>query len=439
MAYSLDDKFVVGISSSALFDTSVAADIFDKQGLKPFIAHQIANEEVPFQRGTGFPLIEALLHLNRLANKRLSEVMILSHNHPAAGLRAMNSVDEYKLGISRAAFVGRTAVSKYLIPYKVGLFLSTNEVDVREATEKGVPSALVWKPPHAFDVVPDELRIAFDGDAVIFSEESQRIYDERGINAFYEHEKAQAKNPMHEGPFASFLRWLAHVQEDESVRNDNGSVPIRTAIVTSRNCPAHKRVILTLRAWGVSVDELFFLGGIAKDRILQAFQPHIFFDDQKSHVELAAEHVPSAQVLSGAPSRSPQPIVPDVPETSLSVAAGGDGAEKSGLNEEVHRLMKVSCSKRDFESRCRYVFSRYTPLGGKSGVLDRRYREFITMNIAKPAAERARIVLELERYDLSFLTTHDPLLNRESMGFVEEKLQRILSRAMNGKQTELDI
>lgn len=437
MPYSLEDKFVVGISSSALFDTSRAKAIYDNEGLKSFIEHQIASEDTILDRGTGFPLVEQMLRLNRLAKKKMVEVVILSHNNPAAGLRAMNSVDAYKLGITRAAFISGTPISQYLRPYQVDLFLSTDEKDVRDAVANQVPAGLIFKPPSIFSVVPNQLRIAFDGDAVIFSDESERIYKEQGIDAFYEHEKAQANNPMTEGPFTSFLRWLATVQEDESVRNEDGTVPIRTALVTARDCPAHKRVILTLRAWGVSVDEMFFLGGIQKDRILHAFQPHIFFDDQEAHVGPAALLVPSARVLGGVTDRH-RTVTPAVPEVSLGVSIvgekkGADTPERQTAREE------VTCTKGDFEVRCRSIFLRYTPLGTKRRSLDTKYKDFIVAHADRTPVQRAKILQGLERYDLSAMTTHDPLLNREDEKDVAGKLQNLVDSAVGPKQAELGL
>jgi 5'-nucleotidase len=197
MPFSLDNLLVVGISSSALFDARKEDRIFREQGLQAFIDTQIKNENVPFARGTAYPLIEALLRLNELSKKQLVEVVVLSHNNPAAGLRAMNSVEHYGLGISRAAFVGSTPLARYLPPYRVKLLLSRDEADVRQAIEHGVAAGLLYDPPSELCSESSQLRIAFDGDAVIFSDESERVYKKtNSLEAFYEHERANALNPM---------------------------------------------------------------------------------------------------------------------------------------------------------------------------------------------------------------------------------------------------
>jgi 5'-nucleotidase len=298
MPYNISELLVIAISSSVLFDTREEHEIYENQGLKEYVSFQIANEERSLNKGTAFHLIEAMLRLNTLnSGKRIVEAVILSQNEPEAGLRIMNSVEYHKLDITRAAFTGGESVARYLRPYNVSLFLSRNENDVRAAIESGFAAGLLYNPPENFESEMNQLRIAFDGDAVIFSDDSERIFQEQGMEKFFEHERQNAANPMAEGPFGPFLRLIAKIQKDQETLNEfDGIPPIRTALVTARNSPAHKRVIYTLRAWGIKIDQMFFLGGISKDQVLKEFRPHIFFDDQDVHAEPASHHVPSARV-----------------------------------------------------------------------------------------------------------------------------------------------
>lgn len=434
MPFDLDNVLVVGISSSALFDAREEDRIYREQGQRAFIDYQIANEDLPFTKGTAFPLIEGLLRLNKLSKKQLVEVVVLSHNNPEAGLRAMNSLEHYGLGISRAAFIGNTPVARYLSPYRVKLFLSRNEADVRQALAGTVAAGLIYDPPAQLCAESNQLRIAFDGDAVIFSDESERVYQQtKSLQAFFEHERANAQKPMADGPFAAFLRWIAQVQADASIRNLDGSSPIRTALVTARNGPAVKRVILTLRAWGVAIDEEFFLGGISKAEILQAFYPHIFFDDQDVHAAPASRLVSTARVMYGPtadvvptpPATVPSPVVFAAPQPYEEVTRGPTLVPAAPL------------TKKAFETRLREIFLGYTPLN--NGVLDARYRKFIAEARDQSGSERAAILQELQRYDLSNMTTHKPMLNREREDVVASKLSRVVAKVASFNQGSLDL
>jgi 5'-nucleotidase len=298
MPYDLSKLLVVAISSSVLFDTRDEHDIFERKGLDEYVNYQVANENIPLGKGTAFHLIEAMLKLNALnGNKHIVEAVILSKNEPEAGLRIMNSVEYHNLDITRAAFTGGESVAPYLPHFNVSLFLSRDEKDVRSALELGFAAGLLYNPPEDFASEMNQLRIAFDGDAVIFSDESEKIFQEEGIDAFFEHERQNASKNLPEGPFAPFLKLIAKIQKDKNISELDAIPPIETALVTARNSPAHKRVILTLRAWDIKINQMFFLGGISKDQILKQFRPHIFFDDQEVHAEPASHHVPSARVL----------------------------------------------------------------------------------------------------------------------------------------------
>jgi 5'-nucleotidase len=297
MAYDLSNYLVIGISSRALFDLSHENEIYETEGLEAYCRYQLEHENDILQPGAGFALISAMLKLNQIdTSRRRSEVVIVSRNSADTSLRISNSIDHYQLDITRAAFTGGEPVAKYLNAFDVDLFLSATEEDVQAAVESQVASGLIYDiPSQQADRPLDQIRIAFDGDAVLFSEESEVIYQQKGLEAFIEHEKQNAKKPLPEGPFAKLLKTLSYLQFDLDEQR-NGPPPIRTALVTARNSPAHERVIRTLRAWNVRIDETFFLGGVSKDRVLASFKPHIFFDDQQRHCEPASRLVPTARV-----------------------------------------------------------------------------------------------------------------------------------------------
>ncbi len=292
MALDLSDILVIGISSRALFELEDSNDLFIKEGLEAYRKHQFVNEKEILKKGTAFALVEALLELNVLSDTKLVEVIVMSRNSPDTGLRVFNSIAHYGLDISRAAFSGGTPLSPYLDAFEVDLFLSKSEEDVQAAIDAGVAAATLYAPPQEHKLEGDKIRIAFDADAVIFSEESEHIYKTKGLEAFLAHEAQNANTPMKEGPFAKLLMTLSFLQQHFK----KGEAPVRIAIVTARNSPAHERVVQTLRTWGVSVDEAFFLGGLSKDKVLEAYQAHIFFDDQDAHLEGASKLVPSGKV-----------------------------------------------------------------------------------------------------------------------------------------------
>lgn len=296
----LSSVLVIGISSRSLFDLETSNRIFEEEGLEAYRRYQFEREKEPLEKGTAFPLVEALLGLNEKAGKQVVEVIVMSRNSPDTGLRVFNSVSHYALPITRAAFSGGSSLSPYLGAFKVDLFLSKSEEDVQEAIDDGVAAAVLYAPPEADRTGSDQIRIAFDADAVLFSEESELIYKREGIEAFWAHEKDNADVPLEAGPFAKLLITLSFLQRHFAP----GPSPVRIAIVTARNSPAHERVIRTLRLWGVHVDEAFFLGGVSKDEVLKAFGAHIFFDDQDVHLADASRVVPSAKV----PYKSDSPL-----------------------------------------------------------------------------------------------------------------------------------
>lgn len=329
MPYSLDDKLVVGITSRALFDLDEADAVFRNEGLLAYRTFQREHEDENLEPGTGFPLVRGLLAINHRVDDRVVEVIVISRNDADSGMRFWNSIEYHGLDISRGAFTSGRDASRYLRPFCCDLFLSANPEDVSAAIGQGYPAALVCTPPeglHQGDL--NEVRIAFDGDAVLFDGESERVFQENGLEAFLEREARLADVPMNPGPFEPFLRGLRLVQD----RFPEGASPIRTSLVTARNAPAHKRVVNTLRSWGVSLDESFFLGGIDKAPILAQLRPHIFFDDQMTHLEGSRRQTPSAQVLAALAGQpvGPQPAesaaLPEAPARSED----DDGAVRSG-------------------------------------------------------------------------------------------------------------
>ena len=294
MALDLNGKLVVGISSRALFDLEEENKIFEEQGLEAYSKYQQEHENDILKPGTAFPLVKALHNLN-CGEKQLTEIIVMSKNSTSTSMRIFNSIKHYGLDISRAALVSGMSLAPYLTAFKTDLFLSASEQDVQEAINANIAAGIICT-NKGLPIDPDEeisqIRIAFDGDAVIFSDESEKIYKAEGIKAFERHEEENAKNPLPEGPFAKLLKTISLVQSEF----DEVSIPIRTALVTARNAPAHERVIRTLRAWNVRIDEAFFLGGIEKSAVLKAFGAHIFFDDQTVHTDPASSLVPAARV-----------------------------------------------------------------------------------------------------------------------------------------------
>lgn len=296
MSVDLKDYLVVGISSRALFDLEEENRLYEEKGLKEYADCQIRHENDILKPGTGFQLVKALLKINTIdPEKKNIEIIIMSRNSADTSLRIFNSIEHYGLDITRAALSGGESLAPYLTAFNVDLFLSANEGDVQEAINAGFAAGVICTHPE-FPIDPmkeiGQIRIAFDGDAVLFSDESERIYQEHGLEAFIEHEKINALKPLPEGPFAKLLKTISYLQR----KLPNDKVPIRTALVTARNAPAHERVIRTLREWGVRIDEAFFLGGVEKSEVLKAFGAHIFFDDQPVHLGPASKVVPSARV-----------------------------------------------------------------------------------------------------------------------------------------------
>lgn len=296
MAYDLEKKLVIGVSSRALFDLTYENEIYEKEGITAYCEYQKAHENDILLPGPGFKIIKALLGINQLKGQEgRVEVIVMSKNSADTSLRVFHSIEHYGLNISRAVLANGASLAPYLSAFKTDLFLSANEQDVQSAINSGIAAGILCNDAHV-DYDPegeiDQIRIAFDGDAVLFSAESEMIYQREGLEAFEENERKNVNNPLAIGPFAKFLITISDLQNEFPP----DEVPIRTALVTARSAPAHERVIKTLRTWNVRIDEAFFLGGISKRDVLKAFGAHIFFDDQAVHTDPASEVVPSARV-----------------------------------------------------------------------------------------------------------------------------------------------
>ncbi len=302
MAATLDGKLVVAISSRALFDFEEENEVFE-HGEGPhkdraYMNLQLDRLEQPAKPGVAFSLVKKLLAFNGKSgdgSAQRVEVVILSRNDPVSGMRVFRSAQHYGLLIERGSFTRGQPPWRYLKPLHANLFLSAHLSDVRAALDAGVPAAQVYPhSAHASEAHPTEVRIAFDGDAVLFSDEAERVYQAQGLSAFQKHETDKASLPLPAGPFKPLLAALQRLQQEGTP-----TMRLRTALVTARSAPAHERAIRTLMDWNIEVDEAMFLGGLAKGEFLREFEPDFFFDDQTGHIESAARHVPSGHVASG--------------------------------------------------------------------------------------------------------------------------------------------
>jgi 5'-nucleotidase len=347
MALDLSDTLVVGISATALFDLTEADSVFrseyayDKQtAVAKYRAYMLKHENEPLADGTGMPLVRSLLGLNRYQQdgdkQPLVEVVVMSRNSPETGVRVFNNIRQRGLPISRHAFTGGESVVDYLDAFDVDLFLTTNVRDAQKVIDgKVCAAAIVKKPPEDRPPLPeDQVRIAFDGDAVLFDDSSEIVYKTEGLKSFHHKEDKNQNEPMLDGPYAQLLRKLSRLQHRLPFGVEFS--PVRISIVTARNSPAEMRVIKTLRHWDVYVNEIFFLGGVEKTKVVKAFKAHIFFDDQDLHLDPAAKYIPSGKV----PYRSDSPLN----ETLASVAA--KGTEHSKIKQPKQKRTKAKSPKK---------------------------------------------------------------------------------------------
>ncbi|MEP6874241.1 MAG: 5'-nucleotidase [Burkholderiales bacterium] len=296
MPVTLAGQLVVAISSRALFDFEEENQHFEATNDRAYMRLQLERLDHAAKPGVAFSLVNKLLTFNAGSPpEQRVEVVILSRNDPVSGMRVFRSAQAYGMPIQRGVFTRGESPWRYLKPLNAHLFLSTNEADVRSALGAGVPAARVYpNSARASSAHPNEVRIAFDGDAVLFSDEAERVFQLRGLDAFQTHERDQAETPLAAGPFKPLLLALQRLQHEPAA-----GMRIRTALVTARSAPAHERAIRTLMDWNIEVDEAMFLGGLPKGEFLREFEPDFFFDDQTGHVDSAAAHVPAGHVASG--------------------------------------------------------------------------------------------------------------------------------------------
>jgi 5'-nucleotidase len=300
MGVTLDGQLVVAISSRALFDFEEENRFFEQSDDRAYMKLQLERLEQPAKPGVAFSLVKKLLAFNQ-GDVPQVEVVILSRNDPVSGMRVFRSAQHYGLPIQRGSFTRGQPPWRYLRPLNANLFLSAHLSDVRAALDAGVPAAQVYPhSAHASAAHPNEVRIAFDGDAVLFSDEAEQVFAAQGLSAFQAHERDKASLPLSAGPFKPLLAALHRLQ-----RAGTPSMRIRTALVTARSAPAHERAIRTLMDWDIEVDEAMFLGGLDKGAFLREFEPDFFFDDQTGHIESAAQHVPAGHVVSGVKNPAP--------------------------------------------------------------------------------------------------------------------------------------
>lgn len=303
MPYELDDLLVVGVASSALFDLSESDQVFRDHGEARYREYQDRHLADTLRPGVAYSFVKRLLSLNDLSEDGapLVEVIILSRNDPETGMRVMRSVNSHGLPISRAIFMQGRSPYRFIEALNMSLFLSANEIDVREALEMGYAAGQVLGAPAASPSGQD-LRIAFDFDGVLADDSSERVMQSSGLEAFHQNETTNAEVPLPKGRLMQFLRGINRIQDiEEQLAADEPSYNrrVHVAIVTARNAPSHERVVRTLQSWGLRVNDAFFLGGIEKARVLRVLRPHIFFDDQLGHLDDAADEIPSVHVPFG--------------------------------------------------------------------------------------------------------------------------------------------
>lgn len=331
MPYSLDDKLVIGVASSALFDLGTADEVYRTQGVDAYREYQRAREDDILEKGVAFPLIRRLLVLNPPDGEEpWVEVILLSRNDLDTGLRVFNTIEHYGLSITRAIFVSGGNPFRYMNAVNAALFLSANPDHVEEAVKRDLPAGRVFPTDFIDNEAEDELRIAFDFDGVLADDSAEAAFKKGDLAIFHKSEANHADEPLPAGPLHKFFSGIARLQERERERGkgDSSYKPrIRTALVTARNAPAHKRVITTLRYWGIQVDEAFFLGGVEKSRVLKEFRPHMFFDDQLLHIRDASTLAPSVHVPFGVANAPTQEDIEEATrEQNEREKAGGDSA-----------------------------------------------------------------------------------------------------------------
>jgi 5'-nucleotidase len=304
MAYPIDKKLVVGVSTNALFNLNKEDEIFNNEGVEAFRKYQSENRDAVIERGLAFAFVRRFLNINNIfPNEKPVEVVLLSKNSPETGLRVFNSIKQYGLDISRAAFTSGRSPFEYIPAYNIALFLSTNKDDVKNAIDKNYPAGIILNTEIHDDESDLELRIAFDFDGVLAGDTAEKVYQKnKDLSEFHEYEKLHSKEPLEPGLMLKFFQKLSFFQKLENKRLAGDPLykkVLRTAIITARNAPAHERAVNTLNSWDVNVDEMFFLGGIDKRRVLEVLKPHLFIDDQLNHLDKSLVDIPLVHIPFG--------------------------------------------------------------------------------------------------------------------------------------------
>lgn len=303
MTYPIERKLVVGISSNALFDLMKEDEIYNTKGLQAYRKFQIENKTVILEKGAAFPFIKRFLHINNIYKKEKPvEVVLLSKNSPETGIRIFNSIKHYGLDITRGTFMSGKTAYEYIPAFNISLFLATDENDVKLAIASKFPAGRVLRTKINDDKDISELRVAFDFDGVITDDEAEKIYQSDGIEKYYDYETKHCLEALSPGPLADFFKKLSYFQRMETKKEDKNKdykKILKTAIITARNSPAHERAINTLKEWGVTVDEMFLLGGVSKKRVLDIMKPHLYFDDQLIHLNEEIQNIPLVHIPFG--------------------------------------------------------------------------------------------------------------------------------------------
>lgn len=314
MVYRIDQKLVVGVSTNALFDLRIEDEIFNSEGIEKYKAYQKENRDSILEKGLAYPFVRRFLNINKLfPDQQPVEVVLLSKNSPETGLRVFNSIQHYGLDISRAAFTSGRSPFSYIPAFNISLFLSTNKEDVYNAIHHNHPAGLILNTNIHDDESDPELRIAFDFDGVLVDDSAEKVYQKKhDLNEFHDHEVIHSSEPISPGLMHPFFQKLSYFQklENENSKSDpHYKKVLRTAIITARNAPSHKRAINTLETWDVDVDEMFFLGGIEKRNILEVLKPHLFIDDQIGHLDQSLEDIPLVHIPFGMINNEKQKVV----------------------------------------------------------------------------------------------------------------------------------
>jgi 5'-nucleotidase len=303
MPYPIEKKLVVGVASSALFDLTESDRIFSTMGEEEYRSYQELNIDNILAKGVAFPFIKRLLNINEVFDDLMPvEVVLLSKNSLETGIRIFRSIKHYELDITRAAFTSGKSPYQYIPAFNISLFLSANKSDIEQAIGAGYAGGIVIASEISDDLNDKQLRVAFDFDGVIADDESETVFQQKALKGFQEHEVEKSHIPHQPGPLGELFKKLSFMQklEDSKLKKDSSYEQIlRIAIVTSRNAPAHERVVTTLKNWGVSPDEAFFLGGMEKSRVLNILKPHIFFDDQIGHLNSSVQNIPMVHIPFG--------------------------------------------------------------------------------------------------------------------------------------------